>query len=575
MKLKTPFLAFSLFASTSLINYSCIDHDYDLTKNIDLTISIGGNEFAIPAGKTEEIALSKMLKVEEGETVKIDSVSGDYYLLQQGEPSKSEVTVEDFNLASPTIEPIYETLNFKRSENSFGEATFDPTVLPEIKSTFEITANLPKEVKSLSYIEVDIELAFNFKYQSSQIQQLLAQELNIILPSYIVSSDLTNQTKKITNTIIRNNEPYSTTISIQGIKIDSNNLTTNADGTLSLQLNIDANYTGTFSVEECNATSDLYVSANMEINTTVNKLNALAVTGIIKPDIEIANNRFELNNLPDYLTNQDVRLDLVNPMVLIDINNGTPISADINGNFTSIYTNDTYTVTVPFAIPDIKANLAQAYCLSPINPNLANNIWIETPELPTLITRIPNYIDVEANAVASNNPSTIELGKKYVIETNYRICAPFAYGENMNIVYTDTIKGWQEDLKKYDVAQINATGYAINKIPLNLNITATAVRVNSLGELETLQGIDVTVTIDNVVDGTIEAGDIQSGSKSAFLIELKQVVPGSIKQLDGLIINAYCNSTDVKNGYLNAHQTFQLTDVKLKAPGGLIIDLNQ
>ena len=91
MKLKTPFLAFSLFASTSLINYSCIDHDYDLTKNIDLTISIGGNEFAIPAGKTEEIALSKMLKVEEGETVKIDSVSGDYYLLQQGEPDRKSV----------------------------------------------------------------------------------------------------------------------------------------------------------------------------------------------------------------------------------------------------------------------------------------------------------------------------------------------------------------------------------------------------------------------------------------------------------------------------------------------------
>ena len=47
MKLKLKALTTLLIASTSFINYSCIDHDYDLTKNIDMTIAIGGNEFAI------------------------------------------------------------------------------------------------------------------------------------------------------------------------------------------------------------------------------------------------------------------------------------------------------------------------------------------------------------------------------------------------------------------------------------------------------------------------------------------------------------------------------------------------
>ena len=135
--------------------------------------------------------------------------------------------------------------------------------------------------------------------------------------------------------------------------------------------------------------------------------------------------------------------------------------------------------------------------------------------------------------------------------------------------------GWHEDLKKYDVSQINATGYAVNKIPLNLNIVATAVKVNSKGELEPLDGIKVTVSIDGTIDGTINAGDIVTGSKSAVLIELKQTISGSVKQLDGLILEAFCNSKEVEEGRLNANQTFQLIDVKLKVPGGLIIDLNE
>ena len=34
---------------------SCVDNDYDLTKDIDLTIQVGGSEFAIPGGETEPI----------------------------------------------------------------------------------------------------------------------------------------------------------------------------------------------------------------------------------------------------------------------------------------------------------------------------------------------------------------------------------------------------------------------------------------------------------------------------------------------------------------------------------------
>ena len=95
-----------------------------------------------------------------------------------------------------------------------------------------------------------------------------------------------------------------------------------------------------------------------------------------------------------------------------------------------------------------------------------------------------------------------------------------------------------------------------------------------MGEHEPLTGVQIVVSVNNVVDGEIELGNTTKGSKTAVLIEIKEVIPNAIKQLDGLILTATCNSKGVGEARLNENQTFQLIDVKLKVPGGLILDLN-
>ena len=49
---------------------SCVDHDYDLTKEIDKTISFGGEELTLPASSTSELRLSKVLDLDEGSSIK-------------------------------------------------------------------------------------------------------------------------------------------------------------------------------------------------------------------------------------------------------------------------------------------------------------------------------------------------------------------------------------------------------------------------------------------------------------------------------------------------------------------------
>ena len=62
-------MKFTKFATSSLISglllglFSCIDNDYDLNKDINLEISVGGN-LSLPIGKTDTIRLSRM--IEEG-----------------------------------------------------------------------------------------------------------------------------------------------------------------------------------------------------------------------------------------------------------------------------------------------------------------------------------------------------------------------------------------------------------------------------------------------------------------------------------------------------------------------------
>jgi hypothetical protein len=55
---KRPLIAAALLLTSFGITTSCIDNSYDLNKDIDMTISAGGEHLAIPVGYTERIKSS-------------------------------------------------------------------------------------------------------------------------------------------------------------------------------------------------------------------------------------------------------------------------------------------------------------------------------------------------------------------------------------------------------------------------------------------------------------------------------------------------------------------------------------
>ena len=80
------FLLFSLVFATS-----CVDDTYDLSKDIDMTVTVGGN-LVTPVISTELITLDDFMELDNESDVKTRD-NGDYYFGLNGEESNSYINV--------------------------------------------------------------------------------------------------------------------------------------------------------------------------------------------------------------------------------------------------------------------------------------------------------------------------------------------------------------------------------------------------------------------------------------------------------------------------------------------------
>ena len=103
---KRPLIAAALLLTSFGITTSCIDNSYDLNKDIDMTISAGGEHLAIPVGYTEKITLDKIIELDEGDDLQI--VDGEYHLLKKDNIDETNTSVKLVTVEESLnpIEPI-------------------------------------------------------------------------------------------------------------------------------------------------------------------------------------------------------------------------------------------------------------------------------------------------------------------------------------------------------------------------------------------------------------------------------------------------------------------------------------
>ena len=130
---------------------SCFDDKYDLKKDIDMTVTVGGEKLVVPLGDTEEITLDKL--IDTTETFRLED--GVYSFKKNDDIDDVNIDVDAVNISidDPTIDPI---------DVNFGESTdIDPFEVDLADPTFEVNvADIKVDESQLPHISLTINESF-------------------------------------------------------------------------------------------------------------------------------------------------------------------------------------------------------------------------------------------------------------------------------------------------------------------------------------------------------------------------------------------------------------------------------
>lgn len=161
---------------------SCVDDQYDLDKDVDMTVTVGG-DLTIPGSSTEEITLKKIFDLEEDSNVQPDA-EGNYVLSQQGETSVSDVNIGKVTVAGDEIE-----VNGSESYLSFDEDKVlpDMTVTDEVdeRNSFKIDSDVTRDVVALKTAQVNMPISFRMYYEGNAGTLYLKKGFALTFPAYM------------------------------------------------------------------------------------------------------------------------------------------------------------------------------------------------------------------------------------------------------------------------------------------------------------------------------------------------------------------------------------------------------
>lgn len=566
----------------------CVDHDYDLSEDIDLTIQLGGDNLTLPGSNTDMLFLSKILDLEEGSSIKaVDTdgqyglAKGDYVLIQEGNSTPSHFNVPEVTLGH--INGSTSTTVLPEFYNPGGEPTVTkPTDM--IHNTIRLSDdNVTRDLVSLESADMDVKMRLNVRYTSSDFSGTAYIEQGYTVTfdkcwTVEIGDEATAQYLESVNSHtlrFRHRYPLSAGQSLSArirlVKADLTDLPDGqglyAPGKFLIENSVTSSGDVSLDVADLPAGSRANLTIVSEISVSDARL--LKVRGIVDPKINISETRFDINEIPDFLSEPDNHLDLSNPRITVSITNNSPLSITLDGRLSS-YSKGSEIATV---------GVGEAYGTAPVIARgngttdivisrtpvsgAANNIIV--PDLSDLLSTIPDYINFhDAQAKALPEVSEYELGSSYTYDCDYTAVMPLAFGNAMQLHYSHIDDGWDEDLEKYNFSTAEVTVDVVNTIPLDMAPSAVALDTDG----------NEFATIDVNVDGTVTAGTIAQPSTTQLKITLRST-GRNIDGLDGVKLMFYATANDSFTGInLNKEQAVRFENIKITLKGGVLVDLN-
>lgn len=581
-KVKKMYPLWGLLLSFSLWNVSCVDNKYDLDKDIDMTINVGGDYLTIPAGSTDTAFLSKIIEVEDGDILQVDAGTHVYHLTKKDEIKVKPTTVKEVEIGETTTR-----LNPTQIVNAPGALSGEP-VSADINTSgdFEATANdideALKELGSLrAKVPVDLTLTIDFnKDESLSFSEVKANALKIVFPEFIIFKEgqdgIQGHELILDNQVLSTNgSSYTRTLKVEGYEFSTGKKPEN--GTLTIEGNI--------SMEGSVITSGVSGTGTLSLTpkSVLGNMNINSVTGVIQPKIDAETTNIEFNDLPDFLKDSETRLDITNPVILLHAENplNTPVEVDalltpqkdnanMEGREVTVGTGyGKAAVTLNPGKNVIALSRTEDISIEGVTSNVI------VPDINNLVETIPDDIEVKLTPVVRNEEYyTAELGIDYNMPSSYEVDVPLSFEQNLNIVYNDSVQDLNKDLNDLDKVTLKNAQIILsvnNAIPLKLQLKAENVQIKDIYGNELTA---VKKTIEEDKQYVTASADGETPATSELVLSLTSEDTQFLTKIEKICFKIVAAAGEKTGIPLKDTQWLKVTSIKLSVPGGVTVDLN-
>lgn len=582
-KVKKMYPLWGFLLSFPLWTVSCVDNKYDLDKDIDMTINVGGEHLTIPAGSSDTAYLSKIIEVEEGDILQPDAATRVYHLTKKDDIDVEPTTVKEVTISETTT---------NLSPTEIVNATSSSVEVPATVTTFgdfeAKSNNIDEALKELGALyakaPVDLILTIDFqKEQSLNFTRVQANKLKIVFPDYIVfkaEEGIQGHELILDGQVLsENGSSYSRTLKVEGYKFSENAGAGKKPngGTLTIE--------GVISMEGEVVTSGVSGTGILSLvpKTVLREMTANSVTGVIQPEIKAETTNIELNDLPDFLKDEETRMDITNPVILLRAENQleTPVEVDavltpMKGNAQidgkEVKVGSGYGKT-PVVLASGKNVIALSRTGECTIEGVTSNVKVE--DINNLLETIPDDIEVDLQPVVRNEDYyTAELGRAYEMPSSYEVDVPLSFEQNLNIVYNDSVQDLNKDLNDLDKVILKKANVLLtvdNAIPLKLQLKPENVLIKDVYGNELTA---VKKTIEEDKQYVTESTDGEKPVTSELVLNLTSEDTAFLSKIDRICFKLTAVPGSATGVPLKDTQWLKVTSIKLSVPGGVNIDLN-
>lgn len=564
---------------SSLVS-SCITDKYDFDKDLSLGLSIAEEGLMLPFESDVDIPMSQLIELNDSSELKIDSLTGNYLFYKvKNDMDTVDVSVQHGSLCEGTLDELtyllHDNPDVVLTPNSrypeFASMTFETVIMPSFNPD-----QLKESIRELVYMDVNLDIVVTMNFNSI-VGLNTFNELQYEVPFFFVVADK----RELRETNVRAQGLHTHTIHVVGVdftrtspykgdKIGIDPVTHRLDMRGGVRVKGTAR---TVNIEDFYSAKDPQINYRVSVGT----LGTLGVTGRFYDQEWVDIDPIEFDNLPDFIKDEEVSLDIENPVIRLSLWNQVPTNISLNAVLTGMREEKAISelkIGADYGTPDIAFRgpefgseegvrthvWVSRRPVEQLPDTVAENVVI--PEVMEIVRHMPDAIEMEAYACTdSTKVIKMSLSQKYKAVPAYEMVVPLKIGKDMKIVYNKDFEDLHKNLKHVDLHEINITAQAENHLPLDMCMKMVAYDINGK-EIQGLKYVlpdsekpipglkESAASVDAVCD--INVSIRNAGSENC------------LQQIDHLQLKVYATSSaELEGQYLNRNQNLQLRNIKV------------